>query len=271
MKRVLRVLIDGPRDPWLNMAIDEAIMSLRPRQDSDTLRIYMWLPSGVSIGRRQDVRKAVNLEEVEKLNYKLVRRPTGGAALLHAQDAEITYSVVLSETHEIYQQDVAKSSATIAEGVARTLERLGLSARVGGFKGLESGELCYLRGGSSDVLVGGKKISGSAQRREEGALLQHGTLLLDFDPDLWLRLIRVPGTSRSTLLSSVTSLKQLLGEINVERVVDAMVKGFTEALNAEETVLAGLTVEEVSLALHLYRSKYSTPPWNLRGERGRRK
>ena len=247
------------------MAMDEAVMRLRPRQSYDTLRIYMWLPSGVSIGRRQDAHRAVDLEEIRRRGYKLVRRPTGGAALLHAQDAEITYSVVLSSSHEIYQHDVARSAAMIAEGIVGALERLGVEARVGGFRGSESQELCYLRSGSSDVLVGGRKISGSAQRREGGVLLQHGTLLLDFDPDLWLSLIRTPGMDSATLAGSVATLRQLLGGVEIGRVVEAMVEGFSEALNAEKTVFSGLTAEEVGLSLQLYHSKYSKPAWNLEG------
>ncbi|MFN4046640.1 MAG: biotin/lipoate A/B protein ligase family protein, partial [Acidilobaceae archaeon] len=79
----LRVIVDGPRDPQLNMAIDEAIARTRIQVDYDTLRLYMWLPSGVSLGRGQDVLKSVNIEAIGKLGFKLVRRPTGGAALLH--------------------------------------------------------------------------------------------------------------------------------------------------------------------------------------------
>ncbi|MFZ8795675.1 MAG: lipoate--protein ligase family protein, partial [Acidilobaceae archaeon] len=106
----LRVIVDGPRDPQLNMAVDEAIARLRYTVGYDTLRLYMWLPSGVSIGRRQDARRSARLEEVERLGFKLVRRPTGGAALLHPQDDEVTYSVVLSSNHPLYSMDVASSA-----------------------------------------------------------------------------------------------------------------------------------------------------------------
>ncbi len=69
----LRVIVDGPRDPQFNMAVDEALARLRNTIGYDILRLYMWLPSGVSIGRRQDARRSVRLEDVERLGFKLVR------------------------------------------------------------------------------------------------------------------------------------------------------------------------------------------------------
>jgi lipoate-protein ligase A len=177
----LRVIVDGPRDPQLNMAVDEAIARLRYTVGYDTLRIYMWLPSGVSIGRRQDARRSVRLEEVERLGFKLVRRPTGGAALLHPQDDEVTYSVALSSNHPLYSMDVASSAARIAEGIAIAVRRLGLEASVRGLGEPWSSSFCYVSPGSSDVTIGGRKVSGSAQRRDWGVILQHGTLLLRYD------------------------------------------------------------------------------------------
>jgi len=76
-RRVLRVIIDGARDPRMNMALDEALARARERKSFDTLRIYMWLPSGVSIGRRQRVEDTVYLDEIRRRGYVLVRRPTG--------------------------------------------------------------------------------------------------------------------------------------------------------------------------------------------------
>ncbi|MCE4610511.1 MAG: lipoate--protein ligase family protein, partial [Desulfurococcales archaeon] len=124
-ERGLRVIVDGPRDPRMNMAVDEAIARLRREAGVDTLRLYMWLPGGLSLGRRQSV-SDVNLEEASRRGYILVRRPTGGAALLHPWRWEITYSVVLSTKHPLASLPIKESAAAIARGISRALERLGV-------------------------------------------------------------------------------------------------------------------------------------------------
>lgn len=261
------MIIDGPRDPQLNMAIDEAIARLRAEVGVDTLRIYMWLPTGVSLGRGQDPRLAVNLAEIGRRGYRLVRRPTGGAALLHREGGEITYSVVLSSSHPLYALDVASSAARIAEGLAEALRRLGLDARVGGFRGPGGpGHLCYLREGSSDVVVSGRKVSGSAQRRAWGSLLQHGTLLLEFDPEEWLSVINAGRSGMEELRGYVAGLAEIMGEKPpIGRLVELIVEGMASALGYREWYRGSLTPGEVELSWRLYRVKYSRAEWNLMG------
>ncbi len=260
----LRIVFDGPRDPQLNMALDEALARLRREADYDTLRLYMWLPSGVSIGRRQDARAVVDLQEVERLGYKLVRRPTGGAALLHPQDLEVTYSIVLGSEHSLYRLDVASSAAKIAEGVAIAVRRLGAEAGVRGMGEPGSSEYCYVNPGSSDVLVGGRKVSGSAQRRSWGALLQHGTLLLSYNHELFTRVIRA-GAGASGAGEKVTGLWDIVGRVGLSEVFHALAEGFVEALGYREAFTASLEPEELSLAMRLYRDKYSRDEWTLDG------
>ncbi|MEB3859818.1 MAG: lipoate--protein ligase family protein, partial [Desulfurococcales archaeon] len=126
MAGLLRVIIDGPRDPRVNMAIDEAILRLRSRVGYDTLRLYTWRPTGVSLGRRQNAEAAIRLEEASKMGFVVVRRPTGGGALLHVEGGEVTYSLVLSSEHPVYSASIDESAAMIAEGVAEALRMLGL-------------------------------------------------------------------------------------------------------------------------------------------------
>jgi lipoate-protein ligase A len=256
----LRVIVDGPRDPQFNMAVDEALARLRNTIGYDTLRLYMWLPSGVSIGRRQDARRSVRLEDVERLGFKLVRRPTGGAALLHPQDDEVTYSVVLSNNHPLYTLDVAGSAARIAEGVALAIRKLGLEAGVRGLGEPWSRDFCYVNPGSSDVMIGGRKVSGSAQRRDWGVILQHGTLLLRYDHNLFSRVLRV----EEGVGGGIVGVMELL-DVKLERVIEALIEGFTEALGYRNFQKDSFSKEELSLALELYREKYSRPEWNLEG------
>lgn len=258
----LRVVVDGPRDPRINMAIDEALLRTYRRP---TLRIYAWLPTGVSLGRRQDYRE-INAVEAERRGFVVVRRPTGGAALIHKWGWEITYSIVLAD-HPLLDRDVRESAAIIAQGIVYALEELGVPSMVGGFEGVE-GEagLCYVRRGSSDVVVAGRKVSGSAQRRSGGRLLQHGTLLLRFDPEEWLAVIPVRGMTPGQLASRVAGVEDLTGaRVEFDRAVDAIARGFTRALGLEGFEYSGLTPKELSVALHLFSSKYSRDEWNVGG------
>lgn len=147
---MLRIVVDGPRHPAYNMAMDEALLLLRGEVDYDTLRIYKWSPPGVSLGRGQPA-DAIDLEEIEKFGGVVVRRPTGGGALLHWE--ELTYSVVLSKEHPLAKLEVPESAAAIAKGVARAVESLGIEVGVKGGLGSGKDNLCYMRTGSSDVLV----------------------------------------------------------------------------------------------------------------------
>jgi lipoate-protein ligase A len=265
LSRSLRVIFDGPRDPQLNMAIDEALARYRNRVEHDTLRLYMWLPSGVSIGRRQNAVEVVNMDEIKRLGYKLVRRPTGGAALLHPQDQEVTYSLVVSSENELYRLDVARSAARIAEGIALAVRRLGAEAGVRGFGDPGSSIYCYVNPGSSDVLVGGRKISGSAQRRDWGAILQHGTLLLSYNHELFIKVIRVGDVEDLEARERVVGLLDLVGRIEISDIYTALAEGFAEALGYGDLIYRSLEPGELSLAMKLYSEKYSRDEWNIYG------
>jgi len=246
-------VVDGYRDPVYNMALDEAVLRLRSRLDYDTLRIYMWRPSGVSIGRSQDFYEALDLGCISRLGFTPVRRPTGGGALLHREGYEVTYSVVLSRSHPFYGLDVASSAVEIARGVLAALSRLGVEPSISGSYIPSETPLCYFRRGSSDVLVGGRKISGSAQYRIGDALLQHGTLLVNLDPGEWSCVIR--GVDRESLLNRVTSLRSLGIEASLAEVVEAVAHGFIDVLGGDGYFYGSLTPEEYGLAEEIYRDK----------------
>lgn len=245
------------------MAIDEAIMQLREKVGYDTLRLYMWSPSGVSLGRGQSVEKSVYIDKIKELGFKLVRRPTGGGALLHPEDYEITYSIVLSLEHKVSKMSVDESAAEIAKGILYALQTLGESASIKGLGDKEKHPLCYLRSGSSDIVIDGRKISGSAQVRDSKALLQHGTLLLKFEPEVWLKVIKAPGVNEEFLRSRVTGLYEYM-DVDVDQIIEAMIMGFSKALN-EKVFYSSLTSTEIRLANELYKKKYSNEKWNMQG------
>ena len=169
--------------------------------------------------------------------------------------------------HKLYELDVASSAARIAGGIVLALRMLGVEAEVGGFRGVPREEhLCYLRPGSSDVVVGGFKVSGSAQRRAWGSLLQHGTLLIDFDPEEWLSVIRVSKIMGEELRRYVRGLSSILGyKPKLTMIIEAMIKGLAAALGYNDWYKGSLDSGEAELAYTLYKVKYSKSTWNLKG------
>ena len=258
---MMRVIIDGHRDPRLNMAIDEA---LARRARAPVLRIYSWLPAAVTVGRSQDFAEAVRLGTAKRLGVVVVRRPTGGGALFHSSRWEVTYSIALPAGHPAVEGlDVSESSALLARGVAEALRALGLDARVRGEPGGGRAPLCLERTGSSDVLVAGRKVSGSAQARLGGAVLQHGVILLRVDARLWASLIR--GAAPEAVARVAAGILDLGARASWPEVAGALVEGFSKILG-ERPAESSLTGEEASLAASLFEGKYSragwsAPPW----------
>ncbi len=239
-------------EPFYSMAIDEAILRLKAGGKSpNTLRFWRWQPSTVSLGYFQSVDREVDLEVAKKRGVAVVRRITGGGAVFHDQDGELTYSVVCGQND--VPRDIEKSFEAICEGLIRGFKRLGLDA-------------CFSP--LNDISVGGKKISGSAQTRKWRCVLQHGTILIDPDIRLMFELLRVsPEKITDKFISSayerVTSIKRELGEKpSFEEVKEAMRLGFEESFGVsfEEGELSS---EEISLAKELIE-KYASYEWLMK-------
>lgn len=244
--RLLPLRVD---DAFMSMAIDEALLRLNARGRSpDTVRFYRWSPSAVSLGCFQRVEREVDLEAAKKYGIDVVRRITGGGAVFHDHDGELTYSVVCKRGD--VPDNIIESYRLICGGLVNGFKNLGLIAE---FKPV------------NDVLIGRKKISGSAQTRRWGSVLQHGTILIDPDIRQMFELLRVaPEKISDKFIASayerVTTVKKELGrKPSFEEVRSAMKKGFEESLDVElfEDELKG---EELELAAKL-KSKYSSNEW----------
>ena len=177
-----RLIIDQARDGVSNMAIDEAILTAVGQSNAPpTLRFYRWSGPTISLGHFQEHAQAAQLSQPFS-SLPLVRRITGGGAILH--DAELTYSLILPADHHLARNC---SPGTLYQAVHRAfiavLTCLGLPARIRGGRPPSSGQrgpfFCFERANPSDVMVNGKKIVGSAQRRTLKSLLQHGSLMLE--------------------------------------------------------------------------------------------
>jgi lipoate-protein ligase A len=215
----MRFIVDPPMTGAENMARDLALLA----EGLPTCRLYAWKPACVSLGYAQpesDVDRSV----LEEHGMDLVRRPTGGGAILHDVD-EVTYGVVLPRS--MAPPDLFGSYRFIANGVVETLRELGLGAGfVEGHTGREP--LCYLREEGVSVAVQGRKISGGAQKRTKTHLLQHGTILLSRRTGLLAELFR---TEPERIDAHVACLQDHLPSLTREDVLQAAKVGFARALS----------------------------------------
>ncbi|MEM2192400.1 MAG: biotin/lipoate A/B protein ligase family protein [Candidatus Hadarchaeales archaeon] len=244
--RVLPLRVDNA---FLSMGIDEAILRLNAEGKSpNTLRFWRWQPSAVSIGCFQSLEKEVALDVAKKYGVDVVRRITGGGAVFHDHDGELTYSLVCRE--EEMPKDIIESYKIICGGLVKGLEALGLKAE---FKPV------------NDVQVGGKKISGSAQTRRWGSILQHGTILISPNIKMMFELLKVSPEKISdkfieSVFERVTTIEKAIGrKPSFEEVRVAMIEGFEKALGVK-FYEGELTAEEIELARELAR-KYSSEEW----------
>jgi lipoate-protein ligase A len=242
------------------MAIDEAILTARTRNLApNTIRFYRWNPSAVSIGKFQNIENEVQLDKCKKYGVDVVRRITGGGAVYHDTEGEITYSVVANKK-DLKAENINAVYAKFYGGIAEALKILGINADFN--EG--NAKTC------PNLTVNSKKISGSAQSHKKGVVLQHGTLLVDVDLEEMFTFLRVPWAKTcieviNVAKNKITSIKKELGKtVSVEEVNNALSEGFKKALNIQ--LLEGeLTPYENEIASKLYKEKYTTDEWNFKG------
>ena len=256
--RLLEVKVNNP---FMNMAIDEAILTAHAsKQVPNTLRLYQWSPSSVSIGKFQNPQNEVNLANCRNLGISMVRRISGGGTVYHDAQDEITFSVTTS-TQDLGVTDIANAYLKIYDGIKDALRILGVSAEFS--EGDERN--------CPNLTVKNRKISGSAQARKSGAILQHGTLLLDIDLERMFSLIRVPWAKSLEEIvriarNRITSAKIELGHpVSATTAANAVAVGFRNALRIE-LEQGELSAFESKTADKLCKEKYSTIDWNLRGK-----
>jgi len=238
-------------DAPTQMAIDEAIAIARLRHGTtNTIRLYRWNPSAVSIGYFQSIEKEVNLEACKEYDVDVIRRITGGGAVYHDFNGEITYSLVAPERDPLMPADILESYQVICGAIVKGLKHIGVDSK---FKPV------------NDIVSDGKKISGNAQTRRHGVILQHGTVLVDSNIERMFQVLRVSEAKISDKLikavqDRVTNIRRYLGrEIGFQLVHDALIKGFEESFNIK-LVQGKLTVEEEQLVDEL-RKKYASNEW----------
>lgn len=268
-----RLLFTGHLSPAENMAIDEAILVAHSKGlVPPTVRFYGWNPPTLSIGYFQKIAD-VDFDSLRQKGLGFVRRPTGGRAVLH--DRELTYSIVVSETHPRMSRSVNESYRVLSMGLVEGFRQLGMTADMVSLANEEEkrkyeslgSAACFDSPSWYELVVEGRKVTGSAQMRQNGVILQHGSILLDLDADLLFSVLRFSSEKlrervKNSFLDKAISVKQISGkDISFEEAETSFRNGFEQGLEIR-LELDILTPDERQIADELIRTKYGATDWN---------
>ncbi len=253
-----------------NMAIDEAIgRAVTDGLALPTLRFYAWAPPCVSLGRNQPF-EALDVDACVARGYHIVRRPTGGRAILHTD--ELTYSVAAPAGHPLMAGMILDAYLRISHGLVEGLRCLGIAAEEApgsNRAGPDVSAACFEVPSAYEILAGGRKLLGSAQSRTSKVVLQHGSLPLTGDLTRLIDCLAFAQPEqkealRDSLAHHATTVEEITGRlVTMQEAAAAMVEGFQTALNIvlEPGVLMP---EETAWAMDLVRQKYAGMEWTAR-------
>ena len=243
-----RFLDSGSASGARQMAVDDALLTLCGRGCSPlTVRLFDFRPPCLSLGRFQPAPP----ETCREPALEVVRRPTGGRAVLHRGD--ICYSVVAPADHPLVAGSIHQSYGKIARALAEALAILGLPPlqEAAAQSRLPAADWCFEAMAPHELALDGAKLVGSAQLRRDGILLQQGSIRL------------APPDGQP---SGATSLEEALGRrVSHREMASALVEGFTRAWGVQFR-RGRLTAEEEQLAQRLERERYANPAWTWRAE-----
>ncbi|MET3506995.1 lipoate-protein ligase A [Halalkalibacter oceani] len=276
MKEVWRFIDSGACSPAYNMALDEALLTWHSEgRIPPTIRFYGWDPATLSIGYFQKVEKEIHLDKVREYGLGFVRRPTGGRAVLH--DQELTYSVIVSEEHPDMPATVTEAYRVISQGILEGFTDVGLEAyfsiprteeELSSLKNPRSA-VCFDAPSWYELVVEGRKVAGSAQTRQKGVILQHGSIILDIDEDKLFDLFKYPSERvrermQRNFRNKAVAINALRSEpLTMEEAKQAFRKGFEKGLNITLEPYT-LSKEEDEEVRQIARNRYETDEWNFR-------
>lgn len=276
--RQWRLIYDFPTLGAFNMAVDEAILeAVSAGLQPPTLRLYAWNPPCLSLGYGQRS-SDVDFERAAALGWDVVRRPTGGRAILHTD--EVTYSLCLPADEPIAAGSIVESYQRISGALVNGLESLGVQPQADkrAERSEMSGPVCFETPSHYEITVNERKLIGSAQLRRKGGVLQHGSLPVYGDlgricdalvyPDEAAReAAKVQVRARALTLTDAFAgagfeipPNHLL---DWEQVAQALVEGFRQTFNIHFDV-QNLSESEHFSAQNLYEQVYGTSAWSRR-------
>ena len=274
MQQPWRFVDTGARDAASNMALDEALLVMHEAGATlPTLRVYGWCQPTLSLGYAQNAHQEVDLAACHAQGVAVVRRPTGGRAVLH--DQEVTYSVVMPLALEDGPHTITEHYRRIGMALAAALQALGLPVHLARPQvratptRAPASPACFAALSRYELSVAGKKMVGSAQKRAQRALLQHGSIPLWMDRQRLFQCLRVPPEHRAALVQAAYSTMGAVNEVAARPVSlaalhAALRQGFRTTFGVE-LIDMPISPEEWRLAQHLRATKYTTDAWNLDG------
>jgi len=267
-----RLILSQPASGAWNMGLDEAILySTAHKNTPPTLRLYDWQPATLSMGFAQP-HLDVEMNALEQELWGLVRRPTGGRAILHVD--ELTYAVVAADDDPLLAGSLLESYRKISHALLAGLALLNVDA-VGdktynnGQAGKSNNPVCFETPSNYEITVGGKKLIGSAQSRKYGGILQHGSIPIKGDITRITRVLKFTSSQERqsaarNLFARATTLETVMGFVPCwQSVADAIISGFSSSFNIN--LLPGQpTEDEQKMAAELVSTKYATAQWTFR-------
>ncbi len=248
-----------PNSAGYNMAVDEYLFEVCHKRSVGFFRLYSWEKPTFSIGVSQKVEKALNQNFLKKDNIGFVRRITGGKTVLH--DDEITYSVTSSEKIFFNENDLYKSYSLISGIILNAFQISGINAY---FAKGDSGSLskssnpCFSFPTPNEIEVRGKKIVGSAQKRDKFALLQHGSIPISMNYYIYSQ---GTGFKENAIKNSMTTVKDE-SDISKEKFVKNILSSFQEFINKEVSEYKFSEIEK--RRIKQIEKKYASKEWNNR-------
>lgn len=269
MKEKWYFVDSGYGTPAFNMAMDELLLDWHSQgKIPPVLRFYGWKPAGISVGYFQKVNGKIDVKSAENYGIELVRRQTGGRAVLH--DQELTYSVLVSEDHPAMPRSVKDAYMVISRGLLEGFKELDVQAEFSIPEGklqTTDSAVCFEEPSWYELIVEGKKAAGSAQTRKKGVILQHGSIPLDVDEIKLFDLFiypneRVKERARRTFGDKAVAINEVAKQTyTFDDARKAFKIGFERGLGIE---LEPFTLSEAQQkeVTDLAESKYKSPEWN---------
>lgn len=275
MTEIWNFINTGSKNPYYNMAMDEALLNFVSRGEIDpVIRFYTWNPATLSIGYFQRLQKEIDIDKVIEKGYGLVRRQTGGRGVLH--DKELTYSVIVPESHPNMPSTVTEAYKIISQGLLEGFKNLGFETYFAIPRSKEERDklkqprssVCFDAPSWYELVVEGRKIAGSAQTRQKGVILQHGSILQDIDIDDLFDMFkfkneRLKAKMKENFVQKAVAINDISNQhITLNEMENAFEAGFKKGLNIDFKPLE-LTEKQLEEVQEL-EDKYRSEAWMYR-------
>jgi len=256
----MRLISQGAEHAYVNMALDEAISeAVRQKLSPPTLRLYCWDRPSLSLGCFQKFTD-IDMAYCDKKGYPVVRRQTGGRAILH--DAELTYSVSAPSDSPLFRGSLLDNYTVISNALLLALEYQGIKAESSMRRRRnisQKNPACFRTVSFGEITMEGKKVIGSAQKRYKDGFLQQGSILLSVDAPELSHVLRL---NDEETLQDIGALSDHVPEISSSNLRRSLKEAFEKTLKVK-LIADGPTAYERNRAKELSRNKYSTPEWNF--------